>query len=267
MASLLADSYRGSRRKSSPPRSHDRRSHGNMKRRSYHGGDDNYIVPKSKYDYLSSEEREKELQKVLSGIKQEQLFNNSQCLDIEAKIEEVCRQAERGEFKTHTVDRSPLRSKYFFGEGYTYGAQLDKTSKRGPGNEKLYAKGEVDPIPDWIMKMIVKPLEDAKLIPQDFINSAVINDYLPGGCIVSHIDPPQIFERPIITVSFLSDSALSFGCKFEFKPIRTSEPVLRLPLARGGATLIRWVQGSVEFFECSCYNQIFCFQLVSKHIA
>jgi hypothetical protein len=26
---------------------------------------------------------------------------------------------------------------------------------------------------------------------QDWINSAVINDYLPGGCIVSHVDPPQ----------------------------------------------------------------------------
>jgi hypothetical protein len=28
-------------------------------------------------------------------------------------------------------------------------------------------------------------------VPQDWINSAVVNDYLPGGCIVSHVDPPQ----------------------------------------------------------------------------
>ncbi len=30
---------------------------------------------------------------------------------------------------------------------------------------------------------------------QNWINSAVINDYKAGGCIVSHIDPPHLFER------------------------------------------------------------------------
>jgi alkylated DNA repair protein alkB family protein 5 len=67
--------------------------------------------------------------------------------------------------------------------------------KRGPGNERLYPKGEVDPIPDWIFELIVDPLVKAGIIPEGFVNSAVTNDYLPGGCIVSHIDPPQIFDR------------------------------------------------------------------------
>jgi alkylated DNA repair protein alkB family protein 5 len=39
-----------------------------------------------------------------------------------------------------------LCGRYFFGEGYIYGGQL-KT--RGPGQEKLYPRGEVDPIPQW----------------------------------------------------------------------------------------------------------------------
>ena len=82
--------------------------------------------------------------------------------------------------------------RYFFGEGYIYGSQM---KKRGPGNERLYPKGEVDPIPDWIFELIVDPLVKAGIIPEGFVNSAVINDYLPGGCIVSHIDPPQIFDR------------------------------------------------------------------------
>lgn len=73
----------------------------------------------------------------------------------------------------------------------------------------------------------------------DFVNSAVINDYLPGGCIVSHIDPIHIFDRPIVSISFMSDSALSFGCKFSFRPIRVSKPILALPLSKGCVTLLR----------------------------
>ena len=30
-----------------------------------------------------------------------------------------------GKFKECTVDRAPLRTKYFFGEGYTYGKQIN----------------------------------------------------------------------------------------------------------------------------------------------
>lgn len=85
---------------------------------------------------------------------------------------------------------------------------------------------------------VVDRLVDAKVVPKGFVNCAVINDYQPGGCIVSHIDPPHIFDRPIITVNFFSDSALCFGCKFAFKPMRTSKPVYSVPLLRGGVTFI-----------------------------
>lgn len=47
--------------------------------------------------------------------------------------------------------------------------------------------------------------------------------------------------RPIVSVSFMSDSALSFGCKFSFKPIRVSKPILCLPLSRGCVTILRYV--------------------------
>lgn len=176
------------------------------------------------------------LGKVHSGIQQRRLFTVEQCTQIEKKIDKVVFLANKGFYKRHTVDRAPLRNKYFFGEGYTYGSQM---ARRGPGMERLYQKGEVDEIPKWIGRMVIKPLVDAKLIPENFVNSAVINDYQPGGCIVSHIDPPHIFERPIVSVSFFSDSALCFGCKFSFKPIRVSKPVLELPVSRGCVTLIR----------------------------
>lgn len=111
--------------------------------------------------------------------------------------------------------------------------------KRGPGMEQLYPKDFVDPIPAWIYYYVINPLVAANIISENFINSAVINVYQPGGCIVSHIDPPHIFDRPIISVSLISDSALCFGCKFEYKPIRCSEPLFKLDLPRGIVTLIR----------------------------
>ncbi|XP_064625020.1 RNA demethylase ALKBH5-like [Lineus longissimus] len=175
------------------------------------------------------------MSQIHEGIQQHQLFSEDECIAIEEKINEVVQIGKSGAYKEHTVDTAPLRNKYFFGEGYTYGSQL---SKKGPGQERLYPKGEVDEIPDWIEEMVIKPVVEAKIVPEGFFNSAVINDYQPGGCIVSHIDPAHIFDRPIVSVSFMSDSALSFGCKFTFKPIRVSKPVVCLPITRGSVTML-----------------------------
>ena len=184
----------------------------------------------------SVEDDIEEAKKIHEGCLQNQLFSDADCREIEGKIDEVVEIGKDGKYKEHTVDRAPLRNKYFFGEGYTYGAQL---AKRGPGQERLYPHGGVDDIPEWIFDLVVARLEKAEIVPKGFINSAVINDYLPGGCIVSHVDPIHIFDRPIASVSFFSDSALSFGCKFSFKPIRVSKPKVCLPIPRGCVTIIR----------------------------
>ncbi|XP_060946917.1 RNA demethylase ALKBH5 [Limanda limanda] len=183
----------------------------------------------------SAELREQEARRVSSSILQEDAFTPEECALIEGKIDEVVAQGEAGLYREHTVDRAPLRNKYFFGEGYTYGAQLEK---RGPGQERLYRKGEVDDIPGWVDELVIKRLVANGVIPEGFVNSAVINDYQPGGCIVSHVDPLHIFARPIVSVSFFSDSALCFGCRFQFKPIRVSEPVFVLPVRRGSVTVL-----------------------------
>ncbi|OCT64457.1 RNA demethylase ALKBH5 [Xenopus laevis] len=181
------------------------------------------------------EAEEEEARKVRRGIRQMRLFSPDECATIESKIDEVVSRADKGLYQEHTVDRAPLRNKYFFGEGYTYGAQLQR---RGPGQERLYPKGEVDEIPGWVHELVIRRLVERRIIPEGFVNSAVINDYQPGGCIVSHVDPIHIFERPIVSVSFFSDSALCFGCKFQFKPIRVSEPVFFLPVRRGSVTVL-----------------------------
>ncbi|OWF52749.1 RNA demethylase ALKBH5-like [Mizuhopecten yessoensis] len=233
----MADSYRDLRHKLQSPdyRSveYGRRRRESDSRRKHHDSE-KYQSSRHRHDKTEIP-RQEELRKVNAGIQQRSLFSSEECKAIEGKIDSVVKHARLGDYKAHTVDRAPLRNKYFFGEGYTYGSQL---AKKGPGMERLYPKGEVDEIPDWILKLVAKPIYDAKIIPNGFFNSAVINDYLPGGCIVSHIDPPHIFDRPIVSVSFFSDSVLSFGCRFSFRPIRVSKPVLCLPVKKGHVTLI-----------------------------
>ena len=56
---------------------------------------------------------------------------------------------------------------------------------------------------------------------------------------MSHVDPPHIFDRPIISASFCADAALAFGVKFTFKPMRTSEPLHLQPLPRGGLLMLQ----------------------------
>lgn len=212
----------------------DRTSNGSgeSRKRKYRESDDDEYEQSDD----SADLRVQEAHRVRSSIQQKSIFTPEECTLIEEKIDEVVSKAEAGAYREHTVDRAPLRNKYFFGEGYTYGAQLEK---RGPGQERLYSKGQVDEIPSWVHEIVINRLVSDGVIPEGFVNSAVINDYQPGGCIVSHVDPLHIFDRPIVSVSFFSDSALCFGCRFQFKPIRVSEPVFVLPVRRGSVTVLR----------------------------
>ncbi|KAI5929032.1 RNA demethylase ALKBH5 [Manis javanica] len=99
------------------------------------------------------------------------------------------------------------------------------------GQERLYSAG--DGIPEWVHRLVIQKLAEHCVIPESFVTSADVNDYQPGLCIVSHVDPILIFERPIVSMSFLSGSALCFGGKFQFKPLRVSEPGLSLPVTNG----------------------------------
>lgn len=65
-----------------------------------------------------------------------------------------------------------------------------------------------------------------------------------------------IMYRPIISVSFMSDSALSFGCKFSFKPIRVSKPILCLPLSRGCVTILRYVERCISYVHSQHNSRI-----------
>ncbi|XP_072402277.1 RNA demethylase ALKBH5-like [Diabrotica undecimpunctata] len=185
--------------------------------------------------FYNNQKEDLQIQKLQNSIRQYFVFSDDKIKTFEAYVNEIVKKARNGMLKISTVDVTPLRNKYFFGERYTYGSQ---NSQSGIGREKLFPKNSVDPIPSWITVNIINPLIEAKILPKNFVNSVVINDYRPGGCIVSHIDPPHIFDRPIVSLSLFSDSCLCFGCKFKYKPLRCSTPLFELAMPRGVITSI-----------------------------
>mmetsp|Transcript_63897 Transcript_63897/g.152400 ORF Transcript_63897/g.152400 Transcript_63897/m.152400 type:complete len:425 (+) Transcript_63897:110-1384(+) len=172
-----------------------------------------------------------------SCIVHEKFWSEDTCAAVERVVDQITELAARGAFKERTVDRTPLRNKYFFGFGYTYGPQVAKR-----GDEQLLPPHVVDPIPDFIREALIKPIEAKGWVPEGWINSAVVNDYKKGGMIVSHIDPPQLFARPILINTFLNEGRLVFGSKFSF-PIKgggpsTTRPKFVCPMPRGSLTVM-----------------------------
>lgn len=159
------------------------------------------------------------------------------CLDIEAEVDGLSQLARGGRFRAKTLDRTPLRSKYFFGYGYTYGSQISKK-----GEEQILPPELIDPVPDWIYLKLILPLEEKGLVPEGWLNSAVVNDYRPGGMIVSHIDPPKLFARPIFITSFFAEGRLVFGSRFSFPnkggAPETTSPKCVCPMPRGSLTVM-----------------------------
>jgi len=155
----------------------------------------------------------------------ENFWTPLECDEIEQWIDATVRQADYGLFYgERTVDRTAKRGKYFFGHGYTYGRGMR-------GQEELLPTGAVDPIPDWMWQLLVKPLEARGVVPRGWIDSAVMNDYREGSSIVGHVDPPRLFSRPILTASFFCPARLVFGASFG--PERLTAPVHMQPLRRG----------------------------------
>mmetsp|Transcript_135861 Transcript_135861/g.253857 ORF Transcript_135861/g.253857 Transcript_135861/m.253857 type:complete len:391 (-) Transcript_135861:131-1303(-) len=152
-------------------------------------------------------------------------YGEAQCLQIESLVDSTARRAAAGQFiGQHTVDSTPRRTKYFFGNGYTYGY-----GRRG--SEELLPVGAVDAIPTWIHDLVIQPLVDYGIVEDGWIDSVVMNDYRVGGCIVAHVDPPQLFARPILSSSFFCPAQLVFGASFD--PERKTPPVYTQPLTRG----------------------------------
>jgi len=186
-----------------------------------------------------SEENEV-FRKTSESLKNIPLFTPAECEQFEALIEKVAADAERGLFKPHSVDLTPFRNKYFFGFAYTYGAQRDYPGARGV--EAVWPPEDTSEIPGWIREHVISKLEAKRVVPKGWINSATINDYSPGGFIVSHIDPQHLFDRPIISISFFSDCNLVFGAKFgnaDAGPGDATVPGYVHRCLRGNATVMK----------------------------
>jgi len=157
-------------------------------------------------------------------------WNPQQCAQIEAWIDDTCWRGAAGLLPgANTVDTTPCRTKYFFGNGYTYGRGLR-------GREALLPLGSVCPIPDWLQHLVIAPLESRGMIPPGWVDSVVMNDYRTGSSIVAHVDPPRLFARPILTASFFEPARLVFGASFD--PERKTPPAYAQFLTRGSVLMM-----------------------------
>lgn len=159
-----------------------------------------------------------------------------------ARIDEVVSRAEKGLYNEHTVDRAPLHPTSTSSARATYGAQLQEARAR-PGGASTRPATWTE-IPEWVHQLVIREAGRAPSSPRASSTAPSSTTTSPAVCIVSHVDPIHIFERPIVSVSFFSDSALCFGCKFQFKPIRVSEPVLSCRCReRDCAQVTAWEEG------------------------
>jgi alkylated DNA repair protein alkB family protein 5 len=157
-------------------------------------------------------------------------YNDGACSVVESWIDDtVARGSAGGLPGEHTVDETPFRSKFFFGFGYSYGRGMR-------GKEELLAAGSVAAIPEWMYWLLIKPLEDTGIVPPGWVDSVVMNDYRAGSSIVGHVDPPRLFARPIVTVSFFHPARLVFGASFD--PERRIPPAYIQELSRGAVLLL-----------------------------
>lgn len=155
----------------------------------------------------------------------EGFWSPDECQNIENWINSTETRANLGLLRgERTLDKTPHRSKYFFGHGYTYGQGMR-------GREELLPLGMVDEIPDWMFKYLIRPLEERGVVPEGWIDSVVMNDYRPGSSIVAHVDPPRLFARPILTATFFCSARLVFGASFDVA--RTTPPAYTQLLERG----------------------------------
>ena len=149
-------------------------------KKNYDKDQDNYKNYKIEY-ILDKDESDRK--RVVDSVDIKSLFDEIEMGNIEKEIDGIIKDVRERKFKTHTVDRSRLRTKFSFGEGYNegYNSQGPGRWKRGDEKKaKLFPKGEVDPIPKWLKAQVIEPLEDAGLIREEWVNCAVVSDYVGG---------------------------------------------------------------------------------------
>lgn len=132
--------------------------------------------------------------KVKSGIRQMRLFSQDECAKIEGPHRKGGVPRREGWRSEHTVDRAPLRSKYFFGEGYV---RRCSCRSAGPARGASTRPATWTRSPNGCTQLVIQKLVSTRH-PRGLRQQRRHQRHQPGGCIVSHVDPIHIFERPII---------------------------------------------------------------------
>eukprot|EP01102_Stenamoeba_stenopodia_P010684 TRINITY_DN3246_c0_g1_i2.p2 TRINITY_DN3246_c0_g1~~TRINITY_DN3246_c0_g1_i2.p2 ORF type:complete len:769 (-),score=235.82 TRINITY_DN3246_c0_g1_i2:104-2410(-) len=203
------------------------------------GGDDDGCGDSSSSMWSSSSPVQKIVYRCLNG----KPFGVTQYLNVFTEeelqyFEKCCDSMEENEkyMMENTIDKTKdhSRTKYFVGYRYDYATR-----------KQPFLHDDVDkldtPATNWMTELI-QLLEKRGIVPQDFLNCAVLNVYHRAGAGLGvHMDSISLFHRPIFSVRFFSKSVLSFGCR---GPGMTDRKVA-VPQPRGCITVL-------EGFAANC---------------
>ncbi|CAG0901590.1 unnamed protein product, partial [Cyprideis torosa] len=116
---------------------------------------------------------------------QPRFFSIEECQKIEDRVRDLVRAGENGELMVCTYEHSNTRKRYFFGEGF--GSHN--------GKERLVPSGHVDPIPAWVLDLILRPLAKGGILSSNYWPNAInVNLYEGGSYVPPHLDSVNLFE-------------------------------------------------------------------------
>ena len=161
------------------------------------------------------------------------VFPEAALRGLESEVDNLV-QASENELAPSHIHATRGRTKFFFGARYLWTEeQLASPSAR----EAAGVRTDVPLPPRWV-HVVKAALVGRGVCPADFadrLNSCALNVYHDGSQgIQSHLDSPERFARPILSLSLFSDSRLSFGTRL----LGAVDGMFSVPMRRGDITVL-----------------------------
>ena len=162
------------------------------------------------------------------------VFPEAALRGFESEVDNLVHASENELAPSH-IHATRGRTKFFFGARYLWTEeQLASPSAR----EAAGVRTDVPLPPRWVHEGVKTALVGRGVCPADFadrLNSCALNVYHDGSeGIQSHLDPPERFARPILSLSLFSDSRLSFGTRL----LGAVDGMFSVPMRRGDVTVL-----------------------------
>ncbi|KAL6054169.1 SAM domain (Sterile alpha motif) domain containing protein [Balamuthia mandrillaris] len=124
------------------------------------------------------------------------------------------------------------RTKFFFAARYLW---TKEQMEQPDSHVSEGIRADVAAPPTWMKNLVEKPLAEAALIPENWVNEYAMNIYHDGTeGLGQHYDDKKRFQRPIYSLRLFSSSRLAFGSK----DFSMTNSLFFIPMPRGCITVL-----------------------------